>query len=69
MKYYEDKQFEIDVECQSVLSRRKRDGLEYLKTIKHQSIDNLNKFVLKESNNLQILSKDKDQTFFIKKFE
>ena len=72
MQCFVDEQFKIDIACQSIINKRKNEGLPYLdieqryiheyirqlKAIEDESMDKLNKFILKEGNKIEQLSRD-----------
>ena len=72
MKFFQDIQFPIDIACQLIISKRKNEGIdctaiehryihEYiarLKVIEDASMDKLNKFIDKEGNQLDKLTRD-----------
>ena len=72
IKTFLDVQFQIDIACQSIISKKKNEGIDCtelehryidefiasLKLIEDASMDKLNEFIEREEGNLELLTRD-----------
>ena len=72
IKTFLDVQFQIDIACQSIISKKKNEGIDCkelehryihefiasLKLIEDASMDELNEFIEREEGNLELLTRD-----------